>query len=347
MIRDYHNYNSMTIIPNTFGLAATADRYCVVDNLDDLEKLIAQGVFASAPFFVVGAGSNVVFTRHYEGVVLHLANRGVRRLVGVGESGASSDTVFVEAAAGESWDSFVRFCVDQGWYGLENLVSIPGTVGAAPVQNVGAYGLEAKDRILEVRTINLLTGEHRVFSNDECRFAYRDSVFKHFGADASSPFVVTSVLFRLSATFTPNLTYRPLAEHFSGLENVSAQAVLDFIDQLRWSKLPRPETTGSAGSFFKNPVVDAPCYESLRQSFPGLVAFPVGDDYKLSAGWLIEQAGWKGKDLGRCGVYEKQALVLVNRGGATGDEVLCLADAVAADVWAKFGIRLEKEAIIL
>ena len=244
------------------------------------------------------------------------------------------------------WDDFVRYCISQGWHGLENLVAIPGTVGAAPVQNVGAYGMEAKDVIHSVRAYELGTGVEHVFSNNECRFGYRDSIFKH---ELKGKYVVGSVLFRLHRTFAPDIRYKALSDALSsaGITNPTPLQLADTIAEVRWSKLPRPEETGSAGSFFKNPIVSAEHYERLKAKYPDMVAYPVADGYKLAAGWLIERAGWKGRSLGRCGVYEKQALVLVNRGNCTGADVIALADAITDDIQTRFGVTLEKEAIII
>ena len=329
------------MIPNTFGIAATADRYLEVHSLEELRAILnSKPKTQNSKLLIVGAGSNMVFTRHFSGTVLHMANKGIRLVASHGED------MLVEAAAGEVWDDFVRHCIAQGWYGAENLVAIPGTVGAAPVQNVGAYGVEAKDIIHEVHTVDLATGCERTFTNAECRFGYRDSIFKH---EAAGKYIVTSVLFRLGRTFAPNLSYHAIAEALTaaGLPSPTPVQLADTIAALRWSKLPRPEETGSAGSFFKNPVVAAGQYEALKAQYPDLVAFPVADGYKLSAGWLIEHSGWKGRSLGRAGVYEKQALVLVNRGGCTGEEVVALADAIIADVRAKYGVTLTPEAIII
>lgn len=325
-------------IYNTFGIPATADRYLVVSTLDQLQQLLRHGL--NPPYFILGGGSNVVFTRHYPGTILHLANKGIRLVED------QTDHVLVEAAAGEVWDDFVRHCIAHGWYGAENLVSIPGTVGASPVQNVGAYGVEAKDIIHQVRTFDIATGQERIFTNAECAFGYRDSVFKGQQKDR---YVVWSVTYRLHKQFEPNCAYKAINDALAaeGITTPTATQLADTISRVRWAKLPKPEETGSAGSFFKNPVVSAAQYERIKQSFPQVVAYPVADQYKLAAGWLIEQAGWKGRSLGPCGVYAHQALVLVNLGGCRGADVVALADAVTASVQQMFGVTLEKEAIII
>ena len=252
----------------------------------------------------------------------------------------------MEAAAGENWDGFVQHCIAQRWHGTENLAAIPGTVGAAPVQNVGAYGIEAKDIVHTVLTIDLATGQERTFTNEECCFGYRNSIFKE---TLKGKYLVWSVTFRLHSTFTPDLHYKALSDALTaeGIDMPTARQLADTIAKVRWSKLPRPEETGSAGSFFKNPIVTTQHYERLKADYPDIVAYPTVDGYKLAAGWLIEHAGWKGRSMGRCGVYEKQALVLVNRGGCTGSEVVTLANAITEDIKNQFGVTLEKEAIII
>lgn len=344
-------------IPNTFGLPASADHYLVISDEAELRRLLAEGSLSSASLLVVGAGSNMVFANHFSGTVIHLENKGIRllsltdmstdnRQLSITNYQLTPDDLFVEAAAGEVWDEFVQHCIDNGWHGLENLVAIPGTVGASPVQNVGAYGIEAKDVIHSVRAFEVATGRERIFTNDECCFAYRDSVFK--GA-LKNQYIVWSVTFRLHHTFCPDLRYKALSDALAAaaIADPTPRQLADNIARVRWSKLPRPEETGSAGSFFKNPVVSESHYQDLMARYPDIVAYPVADGYKLAAGWLIEHAGWKGRSLGRCGVYERQALVLVNRGGCTGQEVVALADAVTADVEKLFGVTLKKEAIII
>ncbi|MBP9990559.1 MAG: UDP-N-acetylmuramate dehydrogenase [Bacteroidales bacterium] len=325
------------MIPNTFGINATADQVVAIQNESHLQEVLASGTIGRLPHLVVGGGSNLVFTRPFPGVVLLMQNKGVAVLA----EDPLERKVSVKVSAGEILDDFVHLAVARGWHGMENLVAIPGTVGAAPVQNVGAYGVEAKDVVQEVNAYEIATGKKRIFSNADCRFGYRDSVFKHEFKDL---YVVESVVFSLSLDFDPNLNYAALAS----LEKpVTPESLVEGIANLRWSKLPRPEEIGSAGSFFKNPIVTASHFEKLKSEYPDIVAYPAGDGFKLAAGWLIEHSGWKGKNLGKCGVYEKQALVLVNRGGCTGEDVLRLASAVEADVQAKFGVLLEKEAIIV
>lgn len=326
---------------NTFGIDVQASELACLHDAQELQELLSSGKLREQKHYVIGGGSNLVPASDYEGLVVVMRSKGIVKLREEGEA------VWVEAQAGEVWDDFVHHCIRQGWHGLENLVAIPGTVGAAPVQNVGAYGMEAREVVDEVCAYDIATGERHRFGNADCHFGYRSSIFKQALA---GQYIVSSVVFKLSRAFRPNLQYKAVTAALAakGLDSPTAMQLADAISEVRWSKLPRPEETGSAGSFFKNPIVEAADYQALAAREPQLVAFSVEEGrYKLSAGWLIEHAGWKGKALGRAAVYDKQALVLVNRGGCTGSEVLQLADAVVADVKARFGVTLEKEAIIL
>lgn len=324
----------------TFGIDATASRFAEVETLAQLRQLIDDGCFRNDPFFILGGGSNVIFSKDFQGLVVRMCNKGVEV---VGQQG---DDVFVEAAAGEEWDGFVRQVVSMGCFGMECMAAIPGTVGASPVQNVGAYGMEAKDVIHLVKAYDLNTGELMVFDNADCEFAYRNSVFK---GRLANRYVVWSVIFKLHLSYSHNVSYKALrvALDERGIGTPDPQQLIDVVTDVRWSKLPRPEVMGSAGSFFKNPVVSYDRYEVLKREYPDLVAYETSDGYKLAAGWLIDRAGWKGRTMGNAGVYENQALVLVNRGECTADELLRLADAIVSDVFFKFGVHLEKEAIIV
>lgn len=319
---------------NTFGIDSVASRVVMPETEDDFRE-ISKAV--GQPFFILGGGSNVVLPDRYEGIVIHPENKGVV-LVDCKDS-----FLFVEAAAGEVWADFVNHCISQGWYGLENLSGIPGNVGAAPVQNVGAYGAEAKDVIDAVHCFEIGSGVEHWFSNKDCQFAYRWSRFKGEWKDR---YLIDRVRFRLNTTFVPNLTYKALATAVDGIVQLTARQLADTVVSIRDSKLPNPKEIGSAGSFFKNPVVGTDKYNELREQYPDMTAYHVEGGYKLAAGWLIEQCGWKGRTTGRVGVYEKQALVLVNRGGATGAEIKDLAERIVSDVESKFGVCIEPEAII-
>jgi len=280
---------------------------------------------------VIGAGSNMVFTKDYEGTVITLSN--TFHL-------SSFTSHLVTAWGGMIMDDLVQWTLDHGLYGLENLSSIPGTVGASAVQNVGAYGAEAKDFIERVEAYDILERRHCDFSNADCRFAYRDSIFKH----DPGRYLILRVTYRLSKEFVPNLSYKAL----EGLPHNTAQQLREAIMEVRWSKLPRPEEHGSAGSFFKNPVVDEDTYHRIKADYPDMPdAHGTDGGYKLSAGWLIDKVGWKGRTQGRTGVWPKNALVLYNADGCSGDEVRALAAAIQQDVKQKFGVALDPEAIII
>ena len=326
---------------NTFGINSIADRFIQLDKPADYAAVIASGLLGKAPFFILGGGSNVVLPDRYKGTVVHPANKGISLLE------RRDGYCLVEAGAGEVWADFVEYCISQGWYGLENLAGIPGTVGAAPVQNVGAYGKEAKDAVWRVHCFDIHSGEERWIDAAECQFGYRWSRFK---GEWAGRYLIDRVVFRLNGEFVPDLTYKALASALSerGIAEPTALQVAETVKQVRDSKLPDSKQTGSAGSFFKNPIVGAGDYERLKSKYPNIVAFAVDKSrYKLAAGWLIEQCGWKGRALGRAAVYGKQALVLVNQGGCTGEDVRRLADAIVSDVEKRFGVSLECEAIIL
>jgi len=326
---------------NTFGLPARARHYLRVTDAAQLERLRADPALAGLPRFVLGGGSNVLLTRDVEALVLHMAIPG-REIVG--EEG---DAVLVRAGAGENWHAFVEFTLAQGLGGLENLSLIPGTVGAAPIQNIGAYGLEIKDVFHSLTVFDLASGERRTLNAQDCRFGYRDSLFKHAqGANL----VVLDVSFALPRAWQPNLRYAELANALNeaGLSEPTPQQVSAAVVAIRRRKLPDPLVIGNAGSFFKNPVVTGAQCAALLDRFPALVHHAQADgSEKLAAGWLIDQCGWKGRSMGAAGVYPKQALVLVNNGGASGAEVLALARAIQADVLEKFGVELEPEPVFV
>ena len=326
---------------NTFGLPARARHYLRVTDPAQLDSLQGDARFPTLPRFVLGGGSNVLLTKDVEALVLHMAIAG-REIVG--EDGGKT---LVRAGAGENWHSFVDFTLEQGLGGLENLSLIPGTVGAAPIQNIGAYGLEIKDVFHSLTVFDLASGARRILTGPDCRFGYRDSVFKH--ADGAN-LVVLDVTFALPRAWQPNLRYAELAQALeaAGIAAPTPRQVSDTVVAIRRRKLPDPLDIGNAGSFFKNPVVSGAQCADLLERFPQLVHHvqPDGSE-KLAAGWLIDQCGWKGKNLGAAGVYPKQALVLVNNGGATGAEVIALANAIQRDVLERFGVALEPEPVFI
>lgn len=326
---------------NTFGIDARARHYVRVTSSEQLRLALADPVLAALPRLVLGGGSNLLLTGDFDGLVLHIASTGKQVLAG------DAKHVHVRAAAGENWHEFVQWTLAQGLGGLENLALIPGTVGAAPIQNIGAYGLETQDVFHSLTAFDPATGSAVTLDRAACRFAYRDSLFKQ--ADGRH-LIVTSVTFALPRAWQPNLRYAELAAAVAeqGIAAPTARQVADTVIAVRRRKLPDPQEIGNAGSFFKNPVVSAAQCAQLLERWPALVHHRQADgSEKLAAGWLIDQCGWKGRSLGAAGVYEKQALVLVNRGGATGDDVQRLARAIQDDVEARYGVRLEPEPVFV
>lgn len=326
---------------NTFGLPATAATLVRLTSDADVRRVVDHPQLGRAAKFVLGGGSNIVLTRDPEAVVLKVEIMG-RQLLR-----QTPDAWIVEAGAGENWADFVAWTLEQGWPGLENLALIPGTVGAAPVQNIGAYGVELKDRFDGLDAVDLVTGRSVTLTGEQCRFGYRDSVFKGPLAGKS---LITRVRFRLPRPWQPVLGYLEIERRMTETGNHAPDAltIFDWICATRRAKLPDPAVIGNAGSFFKNPVVSAEqCHDIIGRD-PEIVHYPMPDgSVKLAAGWLIDACGWKGKSVGRAGVYEKQALVLVNRGGASGAEVVTLARAIQESVYGRFGIRLEPEPVIV
>ncbi|MCR5865400.1 UDP-N-acetylmuramate dehydrogenase [Aquincola sp. J276] len=330
---------------NTFGLPAVARTLVHIHSALDVRRVVDHPEYGRAPKLVLGGGSNMVFTRDVAPVVLKMDVRG-RRLVE-----ARDDAFIVEAGAGEPWHEFVAWTLDNGFPGLENLALIPGTVGASPVQNIGAYGVELKDRFESLSTVDLVTGRSVTLDARTCAFGYRDSVFKQegFGGLAGKS-VITHVRFRLPRPWQPVLGYLELERRMQETGNTApdARTVFDWVCDIRRGKLPDWREVGNAGSFFKNPVVTMEQCRDIIGRDPEIVHYPLPDgSVKLAAGWLIDACGWKGKTVGRAGVYEKQALVLVNRGGASGAEVVTLARAIQESVYGRFGIRLEPEPLII
>lgn len=326
---------------NTLSLGAVAPRMLRYRSADQL-PLITQQLAEGNEVFVLGGGSNVVLAPRLSSLVVKVESAGIRLL------DERDGYRIVEAEAGESWHAFVAHCVRQGWGGLENLALIPGTVGAAPVQNIGAYGVELDQRLHRVIAWDLHQGTLHEFRPDECGFSYRDSMFKQAGMGR---WLILKVQFALPKSWQAVLTYPDLKRHERLTQlgtAVTPQDVFDAVCQIRRSKLPDPDVLANAGSFFKNPVVSAATYQRLKQQWPELVAYAQDSgDWKLAAGWLIEKAGWKGRRLGPVGMHDRQALVLVNYRDATAQDVACLAQRVRDDVHQHFGVHLEQEPVMV
>lgn len=326
---------------NTLGLPATAATLIRIGSEADVRRVVDHPDYGRAPKLILGGGSNLVLTRDVSACVLKVEVKG-RSLIETRD-----DAWIIEAGAGETWHELVAWTLEQGWPGLENLALIPGTVGAAPVQNIGAYGLEVGERIESVETVDLMTGRTVVLDARRCRFGYRDSLFKQELAGKS---VITRVRFRLPRPWQPVLGYLDLQRRVeeTGILKPDARQIFDWVCAIRRDKLPDPAVLGNCGSFFKNPVVSAEVCRDIIARDPHLVHYPLPDgQFKLAAGWLIDACGWKGKSIGRAAVHDRQALVLVNRGGARGAEILTLAQAIQASVRNRFGIDLEPEPVFV
>ena len=324
---------------NTFGFDVSAEYLVFLDQVADIPELLEKAKQESLPWRVIGGGSNLVLANHLSGYTALMRIMGRRRY-----SETSTDT-YVEAMAGENWHQFVAWCLEEGIWGLENLALIPGTVGAAPIQNIGAYGLELSQVMDSLEAFDTQKNEWVRLSSSDCRFSYRHSIFK----EDPQRWIVSSVRFKLPKIWHANLSYAELAKVFAGKESstISPKAIFDKVCEIRQAKLPDPKVLGNSGSFFHNPIVTADQYKALKERFAGLVAYPSGDNWKLAAGWLIDQCGFKGFKTGHVGVYEKQALVLVHHGGGTGQELLSLAQEIQKEVLHTFGVQLSIEPVIL
>lgn len=332
-MKDLNDYSLLK--HNTFGMDVRAERF--IEYVSEEELISILPLLHEHRFLHIGGGSNILFCGNYDGIILHSAIAGISV---VAEDEAS---VSVKVGAGVQWDDFVSYAVEKGWSGAENLSLIPGEVGASAVQNIGAYGVEAKDLIENVETIDLTDGTRRVFLNSECVYGYRKSIFKN---ELKGRYAVTYVTYRLSKVFQPKIDYGNVREKLQGKE-LTPENVRNAVIDIRQSKLPDPEVTGNAGSFFMNPVVSLEKYEALKTENPDMPHYIVDGGVKIPAGWLIEKCGWKGKSLGRAGVCPNQALVLINLGGATGSDIVALSNAVCQSVSEKFGISISPEVNII
>jgi UDP-N-acetylmuramate dehydrogenase len=333
--------NNISLKPfNTFRIDVNANRFATFSSAEELKVLLSQRQ-ENEPLLILGGGSNVLLTKSFEGLVLKNEIKGFELI------SEKDDTVIVESGAGEIWHQFVMKCIENGYAGLENLSLIPGSVGASPMQNIGAYGVEIKDVFEYLDAYEISTGEIKRFQKEDCHFGYRESVFKNIYKDQ---FVICRVAFQLSKNPKINTSYGAIESELSkmGIKDPDIREVSNAVIAIRQSKLPDPAELGNAGSFFKNPVVDESLVEKIKSSFPDVPNYPAEiGKRKLAAGWLIEKAGWKGKVIDTCGVHKLQALVLVNYGGSTGKQVYDLSSAIIEDINEKFGIRLEREVNIL
>lgn len=327
-------YNYSLKNHNTFGIDVDCQRFVEFGSVDELRSLLPT--LRGERLLVIGGGSNLLFTKDFDGTIVHSAIMG-------SESRIDGDDVYLRVGSGETWDNIVAEATERGWHGMENLSLIPGEVGASAVQNIGAYGAEAKDIIYKVEAMEIATGEAVSFANADCHYAYRQSLFK---TDWKGKYIVTHVTYKLTKSFTPHLDYGNIRAELErqNITQPTAQQLRQTIIDIRQAKLPDPKEEGNAGSFFMNPIVDRKKYEELATQYPEMPHYIVDDErVKIPAGWMIDQCGWKGKSLGKAGVHSKQALVLVNRGGATGNDVLALCRKIQADVLEKFGIAISPE----
>jgi UDP-N-acetylmuramate dehydrogenase len=326
---------------NTFGLEYMAECMIHIRTEKEAIALFTGNVDWKKPLLILGSGSNLLFTSDFQGTILYPELGGTK----IEEQEPGTGYVIVSAGAGVNWDDFVEWSVNKGFGGLENLSLIPGKVGATPVQNIGAYGVEIKDRIVKVKTINLNDGSTMVFSNKECEFGYRNSIFKN---SEKGKYLVTRVYYKLTTKPVLNLSYESLKEEVNKLGAETLKNVRQGVLNIRRSKLPDPKVIGNAGSFFKNPVVKSPVAINLKNEYPDMPVYKDQEGFtKLASGWFIDRCGWKGKRTGDAGVHEKQALVLVNYGKATGKEIYDLSEEIKKTVNERFGINLEREVEIV
>ncbi len=320
---------------NTFGIKAKARYFFEFDNADELCNLLKQNDILNSEYMTIGGGSNLLFTDDYNGLIIHPTMQGIEVV------SEDNETILVRVGANHNWDDFVAWSVANNYGGVENLSLIPGVVGAAPVQNIGAYGVEAKDSIESVEAISLESKQLITINNAQCEFDYRSSIFK---TDYKNLFVITHVNFRLQKQPVFQINYGSIKDELKQYDEINLENIRKVIIQIRESKLPDTTVLGNAGSFFKNPIVNRETANQLTEKFGDMPQYIIDNQQiKLAAGWLIEQCGWRGKRKGNVGVYDKQALVLVNHGNATGAEVLELANAIRKSVWLKFGVKLEPE----
>lgn len=335
-MKDLSNYSLLQ--HNTFGIDAKCRRFLEYASIEEAQQVAAILRESSLPYIIIGGGSNLLLTQDFDGIVVHSAIKDCQRSKVEGQ---------LICGSGEIWDDVVDYAVHHQLYGAENLSLIPGDVGASAVQNIGAYGVEVKDLITEIEAVEIATGDIRIFQNEECEYAYRQSRFK---GEWKNLYLITHVTYQMQTVFQPHLDYGNIRAELErkGIVNLSASQLRQVIIDIRNAKLPDPKVMGNAGSFFMNPIVTKEKYEQLAAQYEGMPHYTVDAAHeKIPAGWMIDQCGWKGKSMGRAGVHDKQALVLVNRDGATGKEIVALCEAIQRDVKEKFGIEIHPEVNII
>ncbi len=338
MLVIHENYSLKKL--NTFRVEAYARWYVEVNTEDDLKELFADLRWQNQNRLILGGGSNMLFTTNFDGLVIRMNIQGIEHQI-------TKDEVYVKSGAGEVWNNLVDYCVQSGFSGMENLSLIPGSVGASPVQNIGAYGVELKDVFYSCHAFEIETGLIKIFDKSDCQFSYRDSVFK---TGFKNKYIITEVTYKLSQIFIPNTSYGAIQQELDkrGIIHPTVKNISQVVSFIRVSKLPDPSAIGNAGSFFKNPIIEVNKFRQLESTFPDIVHYPASEGYiKISAGWLIEQCGWKGKIIGNVGTWKNQALVLVNHGNATGNELFKLSIIIIEDVKKRFGIILQREVNII
>ena len=324
---------------NTFGISATAKNFATFSTISELSSILSQN--GNEPLLILGGGSNILFTSDFDGLVLLNEIKGFKIVED------TEDHVHIKAGAGEVWHEFVMHCIENNYGGVENLSLIPGSVGASPMQNIGAYGVEIKDVFVELEAYHISSGQIHTFSKDECAFGYRESVFKR---EKKGQYVITAVTYHLSKRHTTSTHYGAIEAELAKMDiaTPTIRDVSNAVIAIRSSKLPDPAEIGNAGSFFKNPIVEVSVLEEIQKTYASVPNYPVSNGkVKLAAGWLIDQAGWKGKTFDSFGVHKNQALVLVNYGSCSGDQILDLSTQIIDDIFKKFGVKLEREVNIL
>lgn len=322
---------------NTFGIDATAKYFVEVSSIEQLQDILQNPEYQNIERLILGGGSNLLLTKDFEGIVIKISIKGIEKFK------ENDENIWLKVGAGEVWHDLVMYCVNHNYAGVENLSLIPGTVGAAPMQNIGAYGVEIKEVFESLEAIEIKTGKSRIFTKDECQFGYRESIFKHA---VKGEYVIVTVNFKLSKTPVYHVEYGAIKDTLveMGIDQLSIKAISDAVISIRQSKLPNPAEIGNAGSFFKNPEIPKAQFDLLKEQFPTIPSYPVNEQtVKVPAGWLIEQVGWKGQRFGDIGVHAKQALVLVNFGGGKGNEIKELSQKIQDSIKEKFGIQLHAE----